>query len=38
VAGLTEKRSMEWAQRRAYRQSSGERHATRARQGRQRLV
>ena len=38
VAGLTEKRSMSWAQRRAYRQSSGERHATRVRHGRQRLV
>jgi hypothetical protein len=38
VAGLTEKRSAYWAQRRAYRQSSDERHATRARQERHRIV
>src|SRR6202453_1160249 len=39
AAGLTEKRSAYRAQqRRAYRQSSDERHATRVRQERQRLV
>jgi hypothetical protein len=38
VAGLREKRSVYRAQRRAYRQSSDERHATRLRQERQRIV
>ena len=38
MAGLTEKRSAYRAQRRAYRQGSDERHATRVRQERQRFV